>query len=421
MSTRAYSLLALLVLLILGFLLFLGPEIRKEPEKEKAKLWEVDWQIIEYYPEGVRGDSKNLKFRFLRQSTLQRDLYHIEASLQNKKDSGLSYPKRNGNHFVKNIFSNWYKPNLLAYYKLADSWKGGEKLGLEKEKKEKSVSIKKKSLDHKRKEKGKEKKFVEPKEVGIEDSSPRIFFYKSRDTSGEQPFILTIGKHLPNRRILVHLNQEPDLILALPKNLFSTFDKPALAFRSKEILHFPAKGYIKSIELHLKNTKLRLEQIRKKEEKSMNFYWSLEDLDKKEGKEEFSRELGIALGNDLKQLKISHFEDEKKVQKFPPSYKLWQTAKKDFLKLKIEIARGKTSHIFIRKPRIKIKVANKKNLALLRSSQNEFTDFIDIKKLEAFLEKLENIEKFIKEKKEMEKRKKEAANKKDKKSKPLKP
>ena len=53
------------------------------------------------------------------------------------------------------------------------------------------------------------------KQAEIKSTSPRLLFYKDKDSSSQEPFILTLGKQLSNRRVLVHLNKEPDFASCL--------------------------------------------------------------------------------------------------------------------------------------------------------------------------------------------------------------
>ena len=420
MSTRSYSILASLVLLLLGLLLFLGPVPAIEEKPDQSELWDEDWQLIEYYPEA----SKNLKLRFVRQSKLWRDLYYVETPLQRAKANKLkkipkpTYLRRRGNHFIKNIFSDWYNPKLLGYYKLelgtkreTDAQKPKKIESKEEKGKEKKSSIEKEVSPRKGKGTASEASPMNLERAGIGNTSSRLLFYRSKDTVAQKPFILSIGKHLPNQRILAHLNKEPTLLMALPKHLLNSFDKPALSYRSREILYFPPEAYVESIELQLdKKQALRIEQRKIKEGQTMQSYWSLEKLGVNEKKEEFNRALGSSLENALRQLKIGRFADEEEMQKFRPSQELWRDSKKNFLELKIEIAKGAGYRILIRKASRELKVDDT-TFALLQNSEDSFVDFVDMKNLEEFTEQVEGIEKFLAAQKEQERLRQAAAQK----------
>ena len=451
MSTRSYSILASLTLLILALLLFIGPAMQEDPNeaKAKSKLWDEDWQVIEYYAEG----SKEPKLRFIRQSGLWQDLYYIEAPLeldqsaagqnsqelmeavgQDTEQSGeqntqgskskTAYPKRRGNHFVKNTFSDWRNPNLLAYYKLEAA--SAKQTSVEKSetklenKQGRSSSEKGQSRRIKEGSSAQEAAGTEEEEVSsqrgpitlkqaeIEDTSPRLYFYKSKNTAKQEPFILILGKRLSNRRVLTHFNKESALLLALPKHLLNHFKKPALSYRSRDILHFPSKAYIKSVEIRLEKKAIRLEQTKIEEEGRTHPKWSFKDLRTRDKEREFNAAMGSSLKNALRQLKIHRFADDEELQKFPPSEELWQEAQKNYLDLKVEIAEGRTYRLFVRKSQKELK-AEEKAYALLQSSEDSFTDFLDLERLEKLTQKLESIEKLIAAQKGREKRAKEAA------------
>ena len=422
MSTRSYSLLASLALFILALFLFLGPEIKEKPEEKEAKLWEEDWQLVEYYPSVETEETqKKTKLRFLRYGALERDRYYIESQIEEGKKGKRRAPEKNskeeavssykrwiGNHFVKNIFSDWYAPKLLAYYKL------GTPPQEEKKEKKKSASDKKQKKSDSPEKESPEKKSLSLKEAGIEESSSRLFFYKGRDTSKEEPFILTIGKRLSNRRILVHLNKEPELIFALPKHLFNNFDKSPMTFRNRDILHLSREAHIKSIRARIETEKkyFLVEQKKSEDKKGAKDRWSFKNLNKSEKKSEFSRGMGLSLENALKQLKINYFADDESVEKFPPVQELWRDAKKNFLEIEVKTNEGRKFEILLRKPKTEIQLKEELGLALIKEKESEDVNFVEMKKLDRFVSSLESIKNFIRAQKEREKHLKRAAEKK---------
>ncbi len=404
MSTRFYFIFSASLLILFSIVLFF--DIGKE--EKNSNLWEEAWEMIEYIPD----KTKATKIRFIRIPGFFRDEYFVEniASPLEKKGENKKKRKKQinkirypGNHFVKNIFSEWYKPNLKGHYPYQFFQK----------KSETGSDVNERKTTQKNKKNAYLKKY---KKVGIEESLQQILFYKNKETSS--PLLLEIGNTADNGYVFARSSHKPSLLLILSDHFVNNFDKEEIYFREKAILYFPENSYIEKIRIHFENKNpITIQHDRKGKGNHPKSIWKI--IKDKELPKVFSVGLGFAIENVVKGIKIRYFNDEKEVKNIREEYsnentskdvekqkdytmRIWEEAKVNKVRIDVSVKKGKDYIFFIRRPHRKI-IINGKEIVLLKNSLYSSVHFIDWQTIDILQNQLESIETEIRNRKKTRK------------------
>ncbi len=402
MPARVYIVLSALVFALLFALILWGPLSQQDAyEKymgEDSRLWEESWQVIERWE---KEEDQYRITRFIRKPGFSRDTYYIAV----KDDRKESYKRYHANYRVRSIFSDWRRPQILAYYKKQSQAKGAQA-----------------SAD-----KAKEKY----KERGLDQINKKLVFYKAPSS---KPVLLILGEMTSkdSGRIFARSSLHSKLDFILPSYLLNKLKYDSFDYRSRKVIQLQAKEEIESLQLRINSSPLpQLEADAKSAKhtvKAHRFHFLKE---KKDGRSSPQQEkwyltrffadgsrakdelaapgMGRSFASRIANLSIAYFEDSKETSANKPLAAIWEKAQKDLFTITLQSSEDKSYLLRARLPLDNVKI-KAKQLALakivLKASSQEYIYWIGLQDLAALKKQLARIEQSLQEQK---KRKEEAA------------
>lgn len=299
--------------LVVALILF-GPG--QEPENPSAVLWKESWEVVEYYEAPDR-----LKYRFVRDSGLFQDRYFFEGAPLDGA-SGAALVRYRGNYNVKNLFTDWQKPQLRALYNAnPDLLKQSE----------------------------------------LEGARPQLRFYSR---AGADPIVVNIGKtNAANATyITTDYSEHRGALALLPSYLFEKVKYDAVQYRERRFLDISGDAFIQTVETSFisqdKNQRLVLRQERRKVESesegetpptvATEAIWLREDAN---GAAELPKNLVNQFDGALRQIQRDRFADEPAPPRPESARDLWSRAGANLLELKVQLSEGESpAPISVRRP-----------------------------------------------------------------------
>lgn len=350
MSQRSvYAILASVFAAALVYLIVYGPDI--EEKKDEPHLWKKSWEKIEYRPavteEKPPGSeaaapaagqtaTRTKPITVFRESGFFRDNFFVQGTAL-----------RRGGYNVTNLFSDWDKPKFQAVYEVP-----AEKLS----------------------------------SMGFSDKSAKILLYEDKD--GE-PVTVTVGTKLQsgNTYITASLPEYAGKVILVQSYFVEKFNPSELSFRETRILLYPAESYTDEMLFRIgAGETYQLFQSKVKKEEQDDFTWK--DGDEKD----VPVSMAAPLENFVKQIQIYRFRDDPETAALGDAQKLWDEAGKDELVIELNIKKGDRYTLHLRRPAKPIDI-NKNGVALVQSSMDTGTDFVEIRLLDNILRQIENIRK----------------------------
>lgn len=299
--------------LVVALILF-GPG--QEPENPSAVLWKESWEVVEYYEAPDR-----LKYRFVRDSGLFQDRYFFEGAPLDGA-SGAALVRYRGNYNVKNLFTDWQKPQLRALYNAnPDLLKQSE----------------------------------------LEGARPQLRFYSR---AGAEPIVVNIGKtNAANATyITTDYSEHRGALALLPSYLFEKVKYDAVQYRERRFLDISGDAFIQTVETSFisqdKNQRLVLRQERRKVESesegetpptvATEAVWLRQDAN---GAAELPKNLVNQFDGALRQIQRDRFADEPAPPRPESARDLWSRAGANLLELKVQLSEGESpAPISVRRP-----------------------------------------------------------------------
>ncbi len=303
--------------LVVGLILF-GPG--QEPENPSAVLWKESWEVVEYYEAPDR-----LKYRFVRESGLFQDRYFFEGAPLAGAAAAPDAPlvRFRGNYNVKNLFTDWQKPQLRALYNANPDLL---------------------------------------KQSDLEGARPQLRFYSR---AGADPIIVNIGKtNAANATyIITDYSEHRGALALLPSYLFEKVKYDAVQYRERRLIDISGEAFIETVEASFlsqnKNQRLVLRQERRRVESegenpapvspaSIEAVWFRQDSS---GAAELPKNLVNQFDGALRQLQRDRFADEPAPPRPEAPRDLWTRAGSDLLELKVTLSEGESpATIRVRRP-----------------------------------------------------------------------
>ncbi len=297
--------------LVVALILF-GPG--QEPENPSAALWKESWAVVEYYEAPDR-----LKYRFVRESGLFQDRYFFEGAPLDSAP-GAALVRYRGNYNVKNLFTDWQKPQLRALYNAnPDLLKQSE----------------------------------------LEGARPQLRFYSR---AGADPIVVNIGKtNAANATyITTDYSEHRGALVLLPSYLFEKVKYDAVQYRERRFLDITGDAFIESVEADFtsqeKKQRLVLHQERRKVESegenpapvSTEAVWLRQEAS---GAAELPKNLVNQFDGALRQIQRDRFADEPSPPRRESPRELWARAGDNLLELKVKLSEGESpAPIRVRRP-----------------------------------------------------------------------
>ena len=332
---RYYPYIAGVAGLALIALLLFGPSGGEDARKEST-LWEETWSVIEYLP-GIseEADAPNARstvaeepnLRLIREGGLYADDYFVET-----RNAAGEWVRRRGGPSVSNIFRDWRKPKLNAYYELNPERRTQSELD-------------------------------RPRHV--------VRFY---DSPGGPPAVLRVGKVTggANRFVESDYDDHEDLLLIMGGYLFDRFTQDPFSYREKRILIYPAGSHTGEIFLEDAtgaSIRISLTQEEQPEGPPKNVY-RRHDADGKTV--EIPPNVASPLDAAVKSMMIQNFRDEPAAREWGDAEALWQQAGKNYAQVKVQIAGGQSYWLHFREAQT---VAVEADRILMQSSVSMGTDW----------------------------------------------
>lgn len=332
-QSRFYIGLTIIVSIVLITVLLWGP-IGKE-DKSKGYLWNQDWTRIEYqhrnFAQQLAGKKPEKEIFFIREPGLKKDTFFVEAR---HSKNHIDPQKRSGNFNLKNIFSDWRKPEQKGFYN-PDSSK--RKFG------------------------------------GLDAPTGQIKLYKN-STSPEVEVL--VGKKIKNGNFLVEIVErgESPILAVIAGHYVDKLRYDLNHYRNKRVIFIPAKGYIKELEFSwFSPTQLRMHLIKDKQKNPDDSSWKLPTHDNKIIPEKIVLPvLGL-----VKQIQLGYFSDELDLAKNKANH-IWEKNSIKFMDLTIILSDKNKVEVQIRKPVLKTKIDNKE-IVLIKTSHSSHVDWVDLK------------------------------------------
>ena len=325
-----YISLFVIVSLGLVILILFGPS--QEEDKTKSYLWSQNWNKIQYKQQIIPDDKTSQaesEIIFYRENKLDQDLFFVEAP---KSKNHFHPQKRRANHIVKNIFSDWRKPEQKGFYK--------------NDPEKRKIA----DLDH---------------------PTAELFLFTGSDTPDVK---ISIGKKMANGNDLVLISEkgETPVLAVIASHYLEKFRYELEYYRNKTIMYLAAGEFIQELDIHSSDAmdqNFRL--IRDKQENPLESSWEMLAPQAKILEE--SRVLPT-LGL-IKQIQIQYFSDNKALEQYQIQ-ELWKNQKKTYLQLNIISSKNAKKSITIKKPEQNVSFESK-NLVMIKSSEDDFINWAE--------------------------------------------
>ncbi len=351
---RSVIIAVLAVAVIAGLILF-GPGLEKKAPE--TLVFDTKWDLIDYKGvvpaeyEKAQADAdekakkeKNynpkdreaqkerekgniLPKKFIREGGFFTDAYFVESN-----DAAGTAVRRRGGYTVKNIFSDWSKLRYTALYPVAeqDLAKFGPYTDTIELRKSGKVTVVRLGRKH---------------------------------TSGNQ----FVRVEDPDHKGRVYLIQG---------FLSDRFHAPAVSFRDKRIVNYPADSYTEKLGIQMRSgDKMNFRAEKAMKDNMPIFKW----YDHKGA--ELAVNLITPMDNVAKLIEIARFRDEVEVQALGNPDALWSQVNHDDAAIEIKVKGGDSYVIRVRRPNIALTDGTRK-LALIQTSLEPGTDYVDLSSLD---------------------------------------
>ncbi len=434
--------------------IFFLPE--KGENTDASYLWNKQWKYIDYFEDEMEFP----RYRFVCDAAIFKDDFYIEmpsmdylqtlqklreknssllhsatlsssevnktvsapntisySSLSSLEDLKLKgepkYLRFRGGSLVRSVCNDFIKVNLLAYYNsLAFSSLKDTKDTTLSHSSNSNTNIEHQSLSKVR-DTGLDDLKIVQKRLNFSNYRTGFFAFLGYLFKGETLYIGS--KIAQNNGIFIKQKSLPDAVLILSENLFSNFAKPALEYRSRDILYYPINAYTSNVKFTLH--KVEWETVATSDFhtqwktfqnlKHYNFeVWQIQYKDNKKptewnfksklfSKQKIDQTLGVELDSTLKQINIDSFNDE------PDFFTLNIDKSKIYLEFEIKIEKGGSYNVTILDPSTPLLVGGIKYYILM-SSVDKDKHYIRQDKVRNLIDNLLNIENRIRREKENE-------------------
>jgi hypothetical protein len=314
---RYYPHIGIAAGVLLVLLILVGPISEGGEGDRDSIVWKEDWQVIEYLPGSEQapgptpdaaGYNQQPALRLIREAGLFADRYFVETP-----GPDGAFVRRRGGPPVVNIFSDWRRPKLEAYYALSP---------------ERRV------------------------QAGLQSPEMRLRFFES---PGDDPVEMQVGTQTGGAKRFVASNyaDHSEQLLIVGSFLFDKFQREPFSFREKRILYYPANSYTRDIRLSAAGADGQLRRLRLSQEQSAQPEGGPRIVYTRHLPGQPSVEIPLNIASPLeaaiKGIMLHRFRDEPEALKWGDADRLWQQAGVDLAEIEVEIEKGESYWIRFRK------------------------------------------------------------------------